>query len=131
MECSEIVYWIDVDGNRRAANGIQVGRFAVRRQTLATTLSLETGRVSRARQWAVDHVPTGLLFADCDDYGDALRVADDAARFSAADPRAASYHGARAQFGERLCTWARDMRATGRVVDFREWLCGQRQKEQA
>ena len=109
------------------AVGVQVGHFAIRETDPDEICKHdETGEVSPARGFSVDHIHTGFGLFDAWTFADAMIVADDLSRYAAEEPLTddcSSRDELDRQIGEPLGEWldAMDELPAGQVIGFRAW----------
>lgn len=104
-----------------AVVGLQVGRFAVRSRLPGERL-IARGRHRAAQAFIVNHIPSGVYFADFDTFDEALGFADDVSRFSENDPSADHPSKIVAQLGQRITEWVIATGSLRRYAPFRTWL---------
>jgi hypothetical protein len=67
--------------------GYQIGRFAIRDRTPADMNGItDKGDRVPLKKFLIDHVNTGIIVIDSDDWDEAVRLADDISRFCTRDP---------------------------------------------
>ena len=116
---SAVTYWIRCkSGVNYQARGMRVGRFAVRSRAVFETKS-SLGLPVFA--WCVDHINSGLLFYSTDDFGAAVRFADDVSRNARRDVRSKAHERVKNQLGPDVHRWVVERRRGVCVLDFRAW----------
>ncbi len=107
--------------------GLQVGRFAVRRAGDSEIYRDRFNRIGQHIGYVIDHVSSGIAVCAARDFASAMLVADDVSRFALHDPDGQSAEELIAQLGPRLLSWidaagAMQQLPPFRIVPYREWL---------
>lgn len=121
LPSGEIEYKPLARGKAIIVSGVQVGRFAVRaRWDGEYTAGNDSSGRRPARQWIVDHLPTGAQVFDSNDRAAAQLAADELSRWSVEDPDSTDCGRAVQQIGADLFAWL-DAHDGKRLTPYRQW----------
>jgi hypothetical protein len=102
--------------------GYQIGRFAIRDRTSEDMRGINReGERIPMKKYIIDHVNTGFIVIDSDDWDEAVQLADDISRFSAKDPEAKDLDTFLKQLGPKMVEWITFTIRSKQVTDYRQY----------